>query len=287
MKPLNSLKESNKIKLDNTNKLIECTEKILKSTIQFFEDGEKLKVKGVGSGVLFEINNNYFIFTAAHVYTDNRERTYVYSNNEPISLEGMLYTTHLPKSGFRGDDKTDIAIINIFPATVEKLKIDYEFITISNIELGHYIDINTNYILAGYPNNKTKELWGMSSKALKTEPFVANLDTFVRFNYEKYNFKVETHIAIEYSGEVISHKNKNPHLESPLHGISGSGLWHVNYTPDENLIQAKLIGIIIEQIAKDPNNKAIIATRIDIIIKYISMLFNLNLSIPKQSNKWR
>jgi hypothetical protein len=284
MKTLNELKEANNDKLRKLERLTISAEKILKSTIQFFNDNAKPKNHTAGSGVLFEINDKFFIFTAAHVFTENHKEIYVIANKEPISLGGMLYTTPLPISGVRKEDKVDVVIIEIYKSIAKKLKIDYHFIHLSDLELGHYVDINTNYILAGYPITKTKKLWGVND-TLKSEPFVANLDTFIRFNYEKYNFKVNTHIAIEYSNNLISQKNRNPHFGPKLEGVSGSGLWHFQMTQGENLIEPKLIGIIIEQI-KETGNKAIIATRIDHPIKFLNKQFDLKLLIPKQSNKY-
>lgn len=284
MKDSKEFIKANNLKLEKLERLTSCAERILKSTIQFFFDNAKPKKHTAGSGVLFEINDRFFIFTAAHVYTENHKEIYVVSNKEAISLGGMMYTTPLPSSGIRKEDKVDIVIIEIYNSIANKLKTDYQFIHLSDLELGHYVDINTNYILAGFPITKTKRVWGLHD-ALKSEPFVANVDTFIRFNYEKYNFKVSSHIAIEYSDDLISQENRNPHLGPKLEGMSGSGLWHFQTIQAEDLIEPKLIGIIIEQI-KETGNKAIIATRIDPIIKFLNKQFDLKLLIPKQTNKY-
>lgn len=284
MKIPNILKEENETKLSKVLQLKDCAEKILKSTIQFFFDNAKTKKQGAGSGVLFQVNHKYFIFTAAHVYTENHKEIYVISNKEAISLGGMLYTTPLPITGIRTHDKFDIAIIEMNDPIANKIKKDYNFINLFDLELGHYVDINTNYLLAGYPISKTKKVWKQYN-ILQIEPFVANLDTLVRFDYKKYGFDVKTHIAIDYNGKLITQKNKNPHLGPNLEGISGSGLWHLYFSKKEKIIQAKLIGIIIEQI-KENENKAIVATRIDGIIKFLNVLLDLQILIPNQSKKY-
>ncbi len=277
-------KVGNKQNLLRLERLKGFTEEIMHSTIQFFFDNAKPKNHTAGSGVLFEINNEYFIFTAAHVFTENRKDVYIVSNGEAISLGGMLYTTPLPKSGLRKDDKIDISIIHMHNSIAEKIKTDYKFLNQSDLELGHYVDINTNYILAGYPITKTKKKWGVKG-VLKSEPFVANLDTFVRFDYKLYNFNVTSHIAIEYNDNLISQKNTIPHLGPKLEGISGSGVWHFQQLDELKFIKPKLVGIVIEQI-KETRNKAIVATRIDIITKFLNNQFELKILIPKQSNKY-
>ena len=277
-------KEGNKQILLRAEKLKGFSNEIITSTIQFFFLSAKPKNHTAGSGVLFEINNEYFIFSAAHVFTENRNEIYVVSNEEPISLGGTLYTTRLPMSGLRNDDKIDSVIIHISPAIAEKIKVDYNFIKLSDIELGHYVDINTNYILAGYPITKTKEIWGVKG-VLRSEPFVANLDTLIQFDYKLFNFSIGKHIAIAYKNNVISKNNLIPHLGPNLEGISGSGVWHFQQSSELKFMKPKLIGIVTEQI-KEVGNKAIVATRIDHLIAFLNNQFDLHIFIPIQCDKY-
>lgn len=279
------LMEMNTARLHKIGLLKGCAEKVLQSTVQFFFDNPKPKYYTAGSGVLFEINSKYFIFTAAHVFTKRYEKIYVISNQEAISLGGMLYTTPLLNSGDRRDDKIDLAILEISNKIADKLKADYYFIKLNDLELGHYIDVDTNYLIAGYPITKTKKVWGIPA-TLKSQPFVANLDALIRFDYGKFKFSFASHIAMDYNGEMISLKNQNSHLAPNLEGISGSGLWYLNNFPEEELFKSKLIGIIIEQI-KENGNKSIIATRIDIVILLVNKLLNLSIPIPKKVNKYQ
>ena len=164
------------------------------------------------------------------------------------------------------------------------LKTDYSFISLNQLELGHFVDVETNYLVAGHPIKRTKKVW--NARILKSQPFVAYLDALIRFNYEKFKFTFDSHIAMDYTGEMISLKTQNPHLAPKLEGISGSGLWYLRKNPEKEIFEGKLIGIIIEQV-KENGNKAIIATRIDIIILFLNRLLNLNISIPKKVNKYQ
>lgn len=284
MEHLPNIQEMLKAKIHKLEMLKGSAERVLQSTIQFLFFDSKPKYPAAGSGVLFEINDKYFIFTAAHVFADHHKGIYVISQQKAIFLEGMFYHTPMPTSGDRTDDKIDFAIIKIETNIADKLKADYKFINLIDLELGHFVDIETNYLVAGHPITRTKKVWAAS--ILKSQPFIANLDALIRFNYEKFKFRFDSHIAVDYTGEMISIKNQNPHLAPKLEGISGSGLWHLHKNPKDFHFECKLVGIVIEQI-KENDNKAIIATRIDIIILILNKLLNLNISVPKKVNNFK
>ena len=67
-----TLQQLNKAKLLKMELLKGCAERVLQSTIQFLFFESKPKYPAAGSGVLFEINDRYFIITAAHVAEQNR-----------------------------------------------------------------------------------------------------------------------------------------------------------------------------------------------------------------------
>jgi len=279
-----TLQQMTEARLLNIQLLKDCAERVMQSTIQFFFFDSKSKYPAAGNGVLCEINDRYFVFTAAHVFTDHHQEIYVISNQKAISLGGIFYTTPLPNSGDRADDKIDLAIIAIDNSAVTLLKAEYIFISLVDLELGHFVDVETNYLIAGHPITRTKKVW--NNRALKSQAFVANLDALIRFNYEKFKFKFESHIAMDYAGEIISLKNHYSHLAPKLVGISGSGLWYLRKDTKEGIFESRLIGIVIEQI-KENGNKAVIATRIDIIVLFLNKLLNLDIPIPKKINKYQ
>lgn len=241
---------------------------IIDSTIHFFYDNSEGEEKLTGSGVLFEIENRHFVFTAAHVIAENAEDTYFIVPYKAIHLGGKLYNVSLPSSGNRNDDKIDLAVIELEPTVVTMLKKEYKFQTQDNILLGHTMDKFTRYLAIGYPSTKTKKKW--NSTEIKFEPFVFNSKPVVNFEYVRFGFSFEHHLAIEFLGEVISEKSAlQLHSAPNLKGVSGSGMWYLPNFPEIDMPQTKkLIGISIEQVNK-PANQAIVVTRIDLITEFL------------------
>src|SRR5438874_11777040 len=95
---------------------------IIKSTIQFFYDNSRGESTATGSGLLLQIENKYFVLTAAHVIAEHYADIYVITPYLAIYLGGMLYHVSLPASGNRTDDKIDLAIMELDNQVVNKLK---------------------------------------------------------------------------------------------------------------------------------------------------------------------
>ena len=240
---------------------------ILNATIQFFYDNSKGEEKLTGSGVLFEIDNRHFVFTAAHVIAENIEDVYFIVPFQAINCGGILYNVSLPVSGNREEDKYDLGIIELDPLIATTLKQHYQFLQLNDILIGHTVDEFTRYLAVGYPATRTQKRWG--SNEMKSEPFVFNSKPVLNFEYDKFGFNFESHLAIEFKGKVISENSYQPQSSAQLKGISGSGMWYLPNFPEIDEVQTKkLIGITIEQINK-PNNQAIVVTRIDLITEFL------------------
>jgi hypothetical protein len=257
------------------------SDSIIDSTIQLFYDNSKGEEKVTGSGVLFEIEKRHFVFTAAHVVAENIEDIYFLVPFQAIYLGGKLYNVSLPASGKRIDDKIDLAIIELEPEIVSKLKTEYKFQTVDDILLGHQMDRCIRYLSVGYPSTKTQKEW--NAPIIKSEPFVFNSNPVINFEYERFGFNFESHLAIEFLGEVISEKSLQRKSAPILKGISGSGMWYLPNFPEIDEVQTKkLIGISIEQVNK-PSNQAIVVTRIDIITEFLRQQLKIQ-SLPISKN---
>ncbi|MCC7526605.1 MAG: hypothetical protein IT250_17405 [Chitinophagaceae bacterium] len=263
-----------KAKFENIRNI---SESILNSTIQLFFDDKKGHPRATGSGVLFELANKHFVFTAAHVIAENPDDTYAIIGHNAAYLGGMLHSVTLPMSRNRNDDKIDLAIIELDPIVAERLTAEYKFQTVNDILLNHTANESTQYLSIGYPVTKTKKIWG--SNIIRTIPFIYNSKAQLNFKYQNFGFDTKTHIAIGFNREVISDSNSNIHLAPDLKGISGSGIWYLpNFPAVFHPQQKKLIAISIEQINNTPN-QAIIATKIDSIIDFIVNNLEIKLDI--------
>lgn len=249
----------------------------LKSTIQFFYDNNKGEPAPTASGLLISLAGRYFMLTAAHVIAEDYNDIYIILPDKELQLGGQLFFTPLPKSGKRGDDKIDIAVMELVDSVVADILSSFEFILIDNIGIAHKCTDLPYYLSVGYPATKTKKVWGKAEISAIPYPYLTELAT--DFDYNKFGFSSKTHIAVKFDGMVTSEKNEHRHKAPKLNGISGCGLWFLKDFPTLDTIKnIQLVGLIIERI-NETGNQAIVATRIDLVTEFIRQHFNLN--IPK------
>lgn len=262
------------------NELIRATtNSILKSTIQFFYDNEKGEQKATGSGLLINVADRYFLLTAAHVIAENFNNIYVILPDKELQLGGQLHFTPLPTSGKREDDKIDIAVMELADNVVADLLSTFQFITLDNIGIGHKNPDNGYYLSVGYPATKTKKVWNKNE--ISSVPFTYQTEINGNFDFDKSGFSPLTHIAVEFDGKVKSEKNKYAHKAPDLNGISGSGLWFLQDFATPNMVNNKqLVGLLIERV-NTVKNKALIATRIELVTEFIRQKFKLDM--PKSN----
>jgi len=240
-----------------TNRL----EDVFKSTICFFENNDKKIVSAAGSGLFLKYKNEYYVITAAHVIAEYYNDTFVILSDKELVLGGRLVSSEIPNTGKREDDKIDISILKLCEKSTKEMLKNFTPIEDTEIELAHNQDKYNTYFSVGFPQTRTGPVWG--EKRIRSIGFTYQSEIDFDFSFEKYGFKKSTTIPIKFDGEIINAKNPHPHLAPKLKGISGSGLWHF-FDKDKK----SLIGILIERI-NDIDNKVIVATKIDIVIKMI------------------
>jgi hypothetical protein len=252
------------------------------SILQLFFDTKKGTPKATGCGVLFQIDNNYFVITAAHVLAEHSDTTYAAIGNDGVYLGGLMYFVALPSDKKRKEDKIDLAFVKLDSSTAEIIKKQHSFLTIGDLQLGHQVNSIGQYLLYGYPSTKTKTKKAYQEDLIVAAPFLYYAKAHLNFKYEKFGFKQISHIAIHFSGEIITNVNNNSHLAPNMEGISGSGLWYLPGFPSAGVVtHRKLVGIVIERI-NELQNKVIVSTSIDLITE--TMRNNLNIiTIPKSS----
>nr|WP_294991444.1 hypothetical protein [uncultured Sediminibacterium sp.] len=227
-----------------------------------FEEDIKIESKPVGSALFLKINSSYFIVSAAHVLAEHHNKTYVIIEDNAVYLNGDIVSTKMPASGTRDDDKTDLSIIKINLPTAEIIMRWYVPITEGQIERNHPIENSPKYFCYGFPLTRTYKLWGKDE--IKTTGISYQSQPAENFKYHLFGFSLDIHIALRYDGGVTTATNPQPHLAADPTGMSGCGLWHFFGKTEK-----ALIGVIIQRIKK-PGQKAIIATRIDMLFSLIA-----------------
>lgn len=236
-------------------------EAALSSTLCFFHDDEDGNPAAYGSGVFIEYKGEYFIISAAHVLAENYNELFLILKDKELKVGGSLYNSPMPVSGVRDDDKIDISVLKVDEVSKIELLRNFVPLNIGEIEVSHKIQEFGTYFSLGFPVSKTKKLWGKNE--IKSTAFSYQSQIIPNYDFEKDGFHESTTIALKFDGKVTSSSNPYTHKAPQLYGVSGSGLWRF-FEKDKK----SLVGIMIEK-ETGSGAKAVLATRIDVVIKII------------------
>lgn len=260
----------------------EIGERLLKGTVQIFRRNSEEGIVSHGSGILFYVQEHFFMITAAHnFFNEDLSELQIRANNKLIDLSGNKVYSRNPNSD--EVDKIDIGVVKLEGELLDELKKSNHFIEIIDVELNSKQKFWNNpenresdyYFLLGFPGKKTK---------LK---YRSNTDWKVKVLYIVgfLNKKNQKKIMIEGYGQHLFinkfHKYKelgtNQKKEVPkLKGMSGCGLWDIKgYDLEKQKPIVKLVGILIEQ-----NHGVLISTKIDFAIEMIRQVFGV-VKLPK------
>jgi hypothetical protein len=225
----------------------------------------------IGTGVLLQYNENYFIITANHVLNDNDDNICLYFSD--INKYGVLYGKKLEHEfDFGQRDIIDICIVKLDDALYYPyLLSNFNFIDLSYIQVNHNLVFEDIYTVIGFPNEKMN-----GSFTYLTRP-LSNI------NYEDLGYNNRFHIVLEYDkiGMTLFTKlsdNRYEVAQVPginLHCMSGSGVWYIpyQYSSNKENIVFYLVGILTEY---QEDKKAIGITKIDFITELLRKCFNLH-----------
>lgn len=265
MDNINYIKATEKEMQEIDRCTLEISHLIAEHTVQLLVKGGKYAQYGyspLGSGVLAFIGNKCFILTAAHVTEEISENhLYFLIDNDFIPVQGVLCETDAEK------DKIDMAYIMLDDEIAYRMAHYHTFLPRNKIKTAHARDFRDNYLVLGYPatnvfvnKNDKKITLGSSSFLIK------EADEKV---YKHYKFEKNKHYVLEFSGKGTSLKNGERIKNPELWGISGCGLWFIEYEILDNVCQAtySLVGIMTE--FKKGTFFCLIGNQIDIILAKI------------------
>ncbi|MBJ2124361.1 hypothetical protein [Flavobacterium sp. IB48] len=240
-------------------------------TCMLLTDTSNYKVHG--TGVFIQIQEHYFLVSAAHVFDRYRDLFIFLSEDYEIIKPGGTVFYNNPAN--RDKDGIDVAVLKLDDNCVSHILRRYTFLQAEDLAINHTFRDGECYTFLGYPTSKSKVLY-------KTDIFDAT--TFFYFTspakneeYSKLNRNPAVNVAAFYNKKLAYNGKNNTFGTGPdLHGISGCGLW---YTDPSHLvsgvIKPKLTAIMTDWPVK--NRYIIIGTRIDLITglikKYIDVDF--------------
>ena len=252
---------------------LEVSKEIYPSTIHFMTLDDRENPQPFGSGVLIEIDDHYFVFTAAHVLEGKQGKLFVgIGKNDLLSLGGD-YIINVDSD--RENDPIDIGIVVLDNETAGKLKIGYTFILKESLGINHQPIQNPQYVALGYPASKSK--YNAYKNTIKSSPFIYITMTAKAEFYKTMNCDISQRILVHYEKKgVMDYSTGKKQTGPDTFGMSGCGFWHV---PIKGLLpqtkEKKLVAILTDW---PPENKNFwIGTRIDIFTEVLRQKFNLDL----------
>ena len=237
----------------------------------------------IGSGVVVEIQNEYFIFTASHVFDDIGDFQLLIGlqgSKKLLSLEGDRFSTAKGKSGTHSDDPIDASVYHHIkeniPQAIKNIALSLDDLDFnqSNIE-------NCIYVAIGFRSKKSNT----SKNTVRTRQECFPSIEYAQKEYNILNIDSNLHLAIAYEDQVLM--NGNWQLSPQPKGFSRGAIVkgsNVSLTPQTTLsldFEPKLSAITIaHRREKNGNPGVLIGTRLGIhlglIDKYLPELLNEN-----------
>lgn len=200
----------------------------------------------IGSSVLLQVADVYFLLTAAHV-TDERRKTplFIPAKKGFVNLFGLFLESPLPASGSRKDDKRDVAVLKLSPDLIARIHDDLLFLQHHDCDLADATTANDVYTVIGYPAKKSET----KGNAVVTDQFSLSGDGVMDKRFEQLGLDPLRHVIVQHRmNRAIHYSNmlrwRPPHPQ----GMSGGGIfaWDKALPEVSALRQPKLVGILTE-----------------------------------------
>lgn len=256
----------------------EAAKTIYQSTCHFLTIDNTGNPKPHASGVFAKIENNFFLLTAGHVIDNCEDDIYIgIKQGEPLLKLGGEWVKNVPESE-RENDKIDAAVLMLNDKTIEKVRENYHFIGLNNIEINHAERKLPMYVSLGFPSSKSK--YNPYKNELKSVPFQYVTMCADDSIYKEQGCAKNENLIVHYDkNNVLNYSSGKKTIGPDPYGISGSGLWYIPETEvlKTSNIDKKLVAIMTEWPTN--NRKYWIGTRIDVFTEVIRNKYDLN--IPK------
>lgn len=227
-----------------------------------------------------QVENCYFLFTAAHVSEDLQNEIVIGIEKKLTVILGGEWTFNgLDKNHKRKDDKIDIAILKLDNESVEHIKKQYSFINQNQLGINHEIKNLPYYTAIGFPASQNR--FNRFKGELKSTPFIYNTVPADGQKYLDLNCKEYENLILVYEKKrVVDNKTKKKITGPDPYGISGGGVWFVpsQLRSEVDIIDKKLVSILTEWVGK---KNIWISTRIDLFTEIIREKYGLRLQESK------
>lgn len=200
----------------------------------------------IGSGVLLNVSDAYFLLTAAHVTEERKRRALLIpAKSGFVNLCGLFIESVIPRDKSRNEDKLDVAVVRLSPDLVNRMHDNLLFLDHEDCDLADQTTAGDVYTITGYPARKSER----RDNAVSTDLFSLSGDGVADKRFEQLALDRRRHIIVQYRLSRAIHystmqKSRPPHPE----GMSGGGIfaWSKELPKLSALGQPKLAGIVTE-----------------------------------------
>lgn len=220
----------------------------------------------IGSGVLVNIKDEYFIFSASHVFDDIGDYqllTGSIDGTEILSLAGDRFSSKKGESGTHEDDPIDASVFHIqspIPENLKKIALSLE-----DFDYSHSNDSKVIHFAAGFRAKKSKNVGNGINSKRECFPSIE----IKRESYKEYKLDSKIHIALACEKQVII--NGRWQLAPKLNGISGGAIIKISgismdVNEEKQSEPKQLLTAIVIQHLPEKNKKAgiLIGTRVGV-----------------------
>ncbi|MBU8873797.1 hypothetical protein KQ910_08480 [Reyranella sp. MMS21-HV4-11] len=251
--------------------------KLMQCVVPVLKDDERGVPRAVGSCVLLEIAEQYFLLSAAHVLDETASSTlYLPGRNKLIAITGHKICSVAP-NGDRDLDWIDVGYVCLTKQEAEEVSTQFFFLPVAFVDTDDMASPGSHYIFSGYPATAV-------TRRYQANVFDGQVHTFVGRNspYQTYwkagtNFLANVVVGFQAKkakdqlGKIVRPKDRQ--------GMSGGGIW---VSSGSNLMRniptLRLCGIGIEHQSK---NQCLVGTRLFVLLEMIRRDFpHLSNAIP-------
>lgn len=228
--------------------------------------------KAHGTGVFIQIQEHYFLVSAAHVMDKHGEFFIFLSQEKEIIYPGG--DTYINRTENREKDVLDIAVLRLDDDCLPHIKRSYSFLQAEDLAINHIFQPYEYYSFLGYPASKAKvkyktDIFGITTLFHFTAPIGAE-------HYEEFGRNPYVNVVATYNKKQVYDGKKGTYGTGPdLFGISGCGLWFTDPSDlKTGIIKPKLTAIMTDWSVKNKN--IIIGTRIDVVTGMIKKFLDID-----------
>jgi hypothetical protein len=232
----------------------------------------KTSYKAHGTGVFIQIQNHYFLVSAAHVMDKHGEFFIFLSQEKEIIYPGG--DTYINRTENREKDELDIAVLRLDDDCLPHIKRTYSFVQAEDLAINHIFQPWEYYSFLGFPASKAKvkyktDIFGITMLFHFTAPIGAEY-------YKEFGRNPYVNVVATYNKKQVYDGRKGTYGTGPdLYGISGCGLWFTDPSDlTTGIIKPKLTAIMTDWFTN--NRNIIIGTRIDVVTGMIKKFLDID-----------